>query len=336
MIYSLALSGESRIKHVSSGRGRIGGVPAERVKVEVDGRTLTLTNLDRVIYSSGVTKAEVVDYYLGVADVLLPHLTDRPLTLVRYPEGVAAGGFFVKNAPAGTPGWVRTSRQTTSDGTIEHVVVDSRATLVWLANLSALELHIPLWKVEPLPRAGPDDRSGDQQERADCDRLVIDLDPGRGTSIAECATLAMALRQALADDGLTAVPKTTGGAGMHLMVPIAPAPVDEVVGYVRGLAEALAAAAPDLATSKIGEVNRSGRVLLDWRQNVYRATTVAPYSLRAGPDPTVSTPVSWDEVAAASAGMELQFGPDAVRKRIAAHGDLAADVLTTDRPALPG
>jgi bifunctional non-homologous end joining protein LigD len=332
MIYSLALSGELRTQHVPQRRppaaGRMGGVPAERVKVEVDGRPVSLTNLDRMIYSNGVTKAEVVDYYLAVADVLLPHLADRPLTLVRYPEGVDAGGFFVKNAPAGTPGWVRTSRQTTSDGTIEHVVVDSRATLVWLANLSALELHIPLWKVRPEDGRG-------EQERAECDRLVVDLDPGRGAGIAECATLAMALREALADDGLAAVPKTTGGSGLHLMVPIRPAPVDPVVAYVRRLAEALAAAAPEMATSKIGEAHRSGRVLLDWRQNVYRATTVAPYSLRAGPEPTVSTPVTWDEIAAASAGMELQFGPDAVRKRIAAHGDLASDVLATDRPPLP-
>jgi bifunctional non-homologous end joining protein LigD len=304
----------------------MGFVPAERVKVEVDGRLVTLTNLDRVIYSNGVTKAEVVDYYLAVSDALLPHLADRPLTLVRYPEGVAAGGFFVKNAPAGTPSWVRRSWQTTSDGTIEHIVVDSRATLVWLANLSALELHIPLWTVRD---------GGNGRKRADCDRFVIDLDPGRGVGIPECATLAMALRQALADDGLAPVPKTTGGTGLHLMVPIAPAPVDDVVDYVRRLAEALAAAAPELATSKIGEAQRTGRVLLDWRQNVYRATTVAPYSLRAGDEPTVSTPVTWDEVAAAADGTPLRFGPDEVRKRIAAHGDLAANVLVNDRPELP-
>jgi len=300
-------------------------VVAERVRVDVDGRTVTLTHLDRVLYASGFTKAEVVDYYTAVADVLLPHLADRPLTLVRYPEGVAGGGFFAKNAPSGTPGWVRRSRQATSDDDIEHVVVESKAALVWLANLSAIELHIPLWKA----------RGDHNTERVDYDRLVIDLDPGHGAGIPECATLAMAIRGALAADGLSAVAKTTGKAGMHLLAPIAPAPVGRVVDYVRRLATALATAAPELATSKLGEKERKGRVLLDWRQNVYRATTVAPYSLRAGDEPGVSTPVDWDEVAAATAGMPLRFSPDDVRERIAQHGDLAAGVFTESPPPLP-
>ncbi len=305
---------------------------AERVRVTVDGRQVMLTHLDRVLYPSGCTKAEVVDYYMAVADVLLPHLADRALTIVRYPEGVAAGGFYAKNAPSGTPSWVRRSRQTTSEDDIEHVVVDSTATLVWLANLSALELHIPLWKVSPAEDAQAHETG---TGRADYDRLVIDLDPGRGAGIAECATLALAIRGALAGDGLTAVPKTTGRAGMHLLVPIAPTPHDDVVEYVKRLAEALASAVPELATSKIGESHRSGRVLLDWRQNVYRATTVAPYSLRAGDEPGVSTPVTWDEVAAASAGMPLWFSMDQVRERIARHGDLAAEVLTQHASSLP-
>ncbi len=298
-------------------------MPANRVRVEVDGQEVSLTHLDRVLFPSGFTKAEVIDYYSAVADVLLPHLADRPLTLVRYPEGVAAGGFFAKNAPGGTPDWVRRGHQSTSEGDLDHVLADSRATLVWLANISAVELHIPLWKV-PEPDG-----------RAPYDRLVIDLDPGRGAGIPECATLALALRDVLADDGLTAVAKTTGKAGMHLMASIAPSPVDDVVDYVRGLAEALATAAPELATSKLGEAQRTGRVLLDWRQNAYRFTTVAPYSLRAGDEPGVSTPVTWDEVAAAAAGMELRFGPDDVRARIAEHGDLAAPALDPDPPALP-
>jgi bifunctional non-homologous end joining protein LigD len=315
-----------------------------RVRVEVDGRHVTLTHLDRVLYPSGCTKAEVVQYYTEVAGVLLPHLAGRALTLVRYPEGVTSGGFFAKNAPGGTPSWVRRSRQTTSEDDIEHVVADSTATLVWLANISAIELHIPLWRVRD-PDAGHTDpghtgtgHTGTGRAdtgRADYDRLVIDLDPGRGAGIAECATLALAIRGALAQDGLSAVPKTTGGAGLHLLAPIAPSQPDAVVGYVKRLAEALASAAPELATSKIGEAQRAGRVLLDWRQNVYRATTVAPYSLRAGDSPTVSTPVSWDEVAAASAGMPLSFGMDDVVDRIAEHGDLAAAALTPHPPPLP-
>lgn len=297
---------------------------ADRVRVEVDGQVVSLSHIDRVLFPSGFTKAEVIDYYSAVADVLLPHLADRPLTLIRYPEGVAAGGFYVKNAPGGTPDWVRRGTQSTSDGDLDQVLADSRAALVWLANLSAIELHIPLWKV-PEPADG----------RAAYDRLVIDLDPGSGAGIPECATLAMALRGVLADDGIAAVPKTTGKSGMHLMASIAPSPVDDVVDYVRGLAEALATAAPELATAKLGEAQRSGRVLLDWRQNAYRFTTVAPYSLRGGDQPGVSTPVTWDEVAAAAAGMELRFGPDQVRDRIAEHGDLAADALAADAPALP-
>jgi bifunctional non-homologous end joining protein LigD len=289
----------------------------------VDGRSVSLTHLDRVLFDSGFTKAEVVDYYTSVADVLLPHLADRMLTMIRFPEGVSAGGFFAKNAPAGTPSWVRRAVLPTSDGDIDFVIVESRATLAWLANLSALELHIPLWTVD---EAGAP---------LGCDRLVIDLDPGSGAGIAECATLALALREALSSAGLTAVPKTTGGAGLHLLIPIAPTPVDEAVGFVRRLAQGLAAAAPDLATAKIGEKERAGRVLLDWRQNVFRATTVAPYSLRAGHSPGVSTPVTWDEVAAASAGMELSFGPDDVRERIRRRGDLAAPLLAAERPPLP-
>lgn len=304
-------------------------MPAERVRVEVDGRQLTLTHLDRVLYPSGFTKAEIVDYYSAVAPVLLPHLKGRPLTMVRYPEGVKAGGFFAKNAPSGTPRWVRRSRQATSEDNLDQVLADSPATLVWLANISALELHIPLWAARP---AGSDPV---QRERSDCDRLVIDLDPGQGAGIPECATLALALRGALGADGLTAVAKTTGRAGMHLMVPIAPTPVDRVVDYVHRLAAALASAAPELATAKLGERERVGKVLLDWRQNVYRATTVAPYSLRGGEQPTVSTPVTWEEVAKASAGAALSFGPDQVRERIAEHGDLAAAVLSAAAPELP-
>jgi bifunctional non-homologous end joining protein LigD len=305
----------------------------ERVKVQVEGRTVTLTHLDRVLYPSGFTKAEVVDYYSGIADVLLPHLHDRPLTLVRYPEGVKAGGFFAKNAPSGTPGWVRRSRQATSDDNLDQILADSCATLVWLANLSALELHIPLWKA----RTNKTQTSGStvQRERSECDRMVIDLDPGQGAGIPECATLALALRSALSSDGLSAVPKTTGGSGLHLMVPIQPAPVDAVVDYVHDLAKALASAAPDLASAKLGEKERVGKVLLDWRQNVYRATTIAPYSLRGRDEPTVATPLTWDEVATAAGGVRLGFGPDEVRARIAEHGDLAAGVLTDDPPPLP-
>jgi len=329
-------------------------VPAERVRIDVDGRDVWLTQLDRVLFDSGYTKAEVMDYYVTAADVLLPHLAGRPLTMIQFPDGVAAGGFLARNAPDGTPGWVRRATLATSatsegdidrdidggsdHGDVEHgdteygdteygdaecIVVESRATLAWLAGLSAIELHIPPWTVRP--DGGP----------AGHDRLVIDLDPGSGAGIPECAMLAMALREALAAVGLDAVAKTSGAAGMHLLVPIAPTPAQEAVEFVRGVAETLAATAPELATARLGERERSGRVLLDWRQNVFGATTVAPYSLRAGHSPGVSTPITWDEVAAAAAGMELIFDPDTVRERIHTRGDLASSLLTNERPPLP-
>lgn len=227
-------------------------MPAERVRVDIEGRSVSLTHLDRVLYASGFTKAEVIDYYTAVAGVVLPHLAGRALTMIRYPNGVSAGGFYAKNAPGGTPSWVRRVRMPVSEGELDHVVVDSLATLVWLANLSAIELHIPLWLL-PTEDREPDDPG----EQPLCDRLVLDLDPGSGAGIPECATLALALRAALADDGLDAVPKTSGATGMHLMVPIRPSPTDAVVGYVRQLAEALAAAAPELATAKLGERERA-------------------------------------------------------------------------------
>ena len=313
-------------------------VPAERVRMDVDGRGIWLTDLDRVLFESGYTKAEVVDYYLGVAGVLLPHLAGRPLTVVRFPDGVAAGGFFAENAPAGTPSWVRRASLATSDGDvehgdvehgdlkhgdIEHVVVESRAALAWLANTSAVELHTPPWTVQP--NGSP----------AGYDRLVIDLDPGSGAGIPECAMLAMTLREALAEVGLDAVAKTSVAAGMHLLEPVTPTPAQDAVGFVRGLAEALADATPELATTRTGERERSGRVLLDWRQNMSGATTVAPYSLRAGHSPGVSTPITWDEVAAAAAGMELAFDPNTMRERILTRGDLASALLVDERPTLP-
>jgi bifunctional non-homologous end joining protein LigD len=318
-------------------------VPAERI-MDVDGRAIWLTHPDRKLFDSGYTKAEVVDYYMGVAGVLLPHLAGRPLTMIRFPDGVAAGGFFAKNAPAGTPGWVRRATLATSDGDVEQLVVESRAALAWLASMSAIELHIPLWTVQP--GGGPAGSAGGEPfagsaggepfaGSAGHDRLMIDLDPGSGAGIPECAMVALALREALAAVGLDAVAKTSGAAGMHLLVPVAPTPAQEAVGFVRGLAEALAATAPDLATTRIGERERSGRVLLDWRQNVFLATAVAPYSLRAGHSPGVSTPITWDEVAAAAAGMELAFDPNTVRERILAHGDLASALLVDERPPLP-
>jgi bifunctional non-homologous end joining protein LigD len=304
------------------------GAPAGRLRVEVAGLPVVLTHLERVLYPSGTTKAEVISYYAEVTEVMLPHLAGRPLTLVRYPDGVAAGGFFAKNVPGGAPSWVRVVTVRTGGDVLRQIVAQEPAALVWLANLAALEVHVPGWQVGP----------GGQETGAD--RLVIDLDPGAGTGLPECAALALALRPSLADDGLTAWPKTTGRNGLHLLVPVAPCPVDQVVGYAKALAGALAAAVPDRAVATIGAARRRGRVLLDWRQNVHRATTIAPYSLRGGDSPTVSAPLTWDEVAAIAAGEPLAeriATPEGVRARVAEHGDLLAGLLPGDgpRPELP-
>jgi bifunctional non-homologous end joining protein LigD len=264
----------------------------ERIRVEVEGRELTLSNLDKVLYpAAGFTKGEVIDYYSRVAPVLLPHLRDRPVTRIRYPNGVGGHFFFEKNAPARTPRWVRLARLPAPESTkgremIDYVVADDLPTLVWLANLAALELHIPQWRIGRHP-----------------DLMVVDLDPGAPASLFECFRVALLMRDRLADDGVASYPKTSGKKGMQLCCPIAARqPADEVSAYAKRIAEELERAEPRLVTSKMTRRLRPGKVLIDWSQNNAAKTTVAPYSLRGQPHPTVSTPLTWDEVADTVAG----------------------------------
>jgi bifunctional non-homologous end joining protein LigD len=295
----------------------------ERVRVAVAGRQLELSNLDKTLFpATGFTKAEVIDYYTRVGPVLLPHLRDRALTRIRFPDGVDGGSFFEKNAPAGTPEWVR--RETlpvpgSASGreTLDFVVVDDLPTLVWLANLAALELHVPQWRIS----AGMPDL------------LVVDLDPGPPAGIVECAEVAMLLRERLAADGLTAWPKTSGKKGMQLYCPIAATrPADQVTAYTRHIAGELSRQRPKQVTAGMAKKLRSGKVFIDWSQNSAAKTTVAPYSLRAEPTPSVSTPLTWSEVAAGDVG---RFTPAEVLARIDARGDLLTDLLSADRPELP-
>jgi bifunctional non-homologous end joining protein LigD len=296
----------------------------ERIAVKVDGQQLELSNLDKVLYPrAGFTKGEVIDYYTRIAPVLLPHLEDRALTRIRYPNGVDAQGFFEKNKPGGTPDWVRVERLPAPGSTkdremIDYVVVDGLPTLVWLANLAALELHTPQWKVGS---AGPD-------------MLVVDLDPGPPAGIRECYRVALRLRERLAADGLDAYPKTSGKKGMQLACPISgKQPADEVSGYAKRIAEELEKAEPKLILSKMAKNLRRGKVFIDWSQNNAAKTTVTPYSLRAQPTPTVSTPLTWDEVEAGDV-MPVDLTAPVVLDRVAGHGDLLAGLL--DRgPRLP-
>jgi bifunctional non-homologous end joining protein LigD len=296
----------------------------QRFAVQIDGRDLELSNLDKVMYpAAGFTKGEVIDYYTRVAPVLLPHLKDRALTRIRYPNGVDGAHFFEKNAPGGTPPWVRLVNlpvpgSTKARETIDFVVVDELATLVWVANLASLELHTPQWRIG-----------------ADPDLLVVDLDPGAPAGLKECCGVAMLMRDRLAEDGLTAHPKTSGKKGMQLCVPIAGTQdADTVSGYAKRVAEELSARVPASITAKMAKAVRPGKVFIDWSQNNAAKTTVAPYSLRALDAPTASTPLTWDEVAAMALGEEpaRQFGAAEVLERVGASGDLLAELLEPGPP----
>jgi bifunctional non-homologous end joining protein LigD len=294
----------------------------DRLLVKVGDRELELSNLDKVLYpAAGFTKGEVIDYYTRVAPVLLPHLEDRPLTRIRYPNGVAGNGFFEKNAPGGIPRWVRIENlpvpgSTKDRETIDYVVCDDLPTLVYLANLAALELHVPQWKVGS---AGPD-------------RLVVDLDPGAPAGLAECAKVAVLLRDRLAADDLVAYPKTSGKKGMQLMCALAgEQPAEEVSAYAKVVADELAGRYPRLITSKMAKNLRPGKVFIDWSQNSAAKTTVAPYSLRAEAMPTASAPLTWDEVAD---GKVRPVQATQLLARIDRYGDLLGD-LCTGGPRVP-
>ena len=300
---------------------------SETVAVEVEGRTLRLSNLDKVLYPEvGLTKGEIISYYTAIAPVLLPHLAGRPLTVKRYPGGVDGPFFYEKNASRGKPDWVRTVRlpvpgSTMNRDEIDYIVVEELATLVWLANLAALELHTPQWTVGP--RGGV--RGADQ--------LVLDLDPGAPAAIAECAQVALLLRDALAGAGLTAVAKTSGSKGMQLYAAVRETSSDTVNAYAHELAKGLEEEHPALVVSRMTKSLRTGKVLVDWSQNNAAKTTVSVYSLRARPTATVSTPVTWDEVEAAAGGAPMSFTQADVLGRIS-DGDLFEPLLAAKRPAL--
>ncbi|MEU6643172.1 non-homologous end-joining DNA ligase [Saccharomonospora sp. NPDC046836] len=296
--------------------------------VEVDGHRLRLSNLDKVLYpEAGFTKSEVLDYYARIAPILLPHLKDRPLTLKRYPNGVAGKSFFEKNVSRHAPDWVRTvciETPGSSRGSdkADYALVQNLATLVWVANLAGLELHIPQWTVGP------------RGARRDPDLLVFDLDPGPPATIVECCEVALLLRDELAEDGIEAYPKTSGSKGMQLYSPVRVSTAERTREYAKDLAERLARAMPELVVSRMAKDLRPHKVFIDWSQNNTQKTTVAPYSLRAQPVPTVSTPLLWDEVAECQTADDLVFTADTVLDRVAEHGDLFEPLLAEDRMQL--
>jgi bifunctional non-homologous end joining protein LigD len=297
------------------------------VHVEVDGRTVKLSNLDKVLYPrTGTTKGEVLNYYARIAPVLLPHLKDRAVTRIRWPHGVAEGSFFEKNTPAGTPSWVRTARVPTTgsrgtsrsarSGGGDHIVfpiVDDLATLTWLVNLASLELHVHQWTVN---------RNGQPRNP---DRLVIDLDPGEPAGLPECCEVALLVREKLAGRDLETRPVTSGSKGLHLYAAL-PGRLnpDETTALAKEVAEELQKEHGTRVTATMTKARRSGKVFLDWSQNAGSKTTISPYSLRGRDAPFVATPVTWAEVEAGAGdplGLE-QFRFEEVLERVAERGDL--------------
>jgi bifunctional non-homologous end joining protein LigD len=293
-----------------------------KVAVEVEGRRLVLSNLDKVLYpDAGFTKGQVIDYYTRIAPVLLPHLKGRPLTRKRYPNGVDGAFFFEKNAPRGLPDWVRTARLPSPGSTkdrdeIDFVVTDELATLVYVANLASLELHTPMWRVGPKGAAKAPDM------------LVIDLDPGPPATIVECCRVAELVRQESPRDWYA---KTSGSKGLQLYAKASGASGSgssaSTSDEIRALAEQLERKHPELIVSRMTKTLRPGKVLIDWSQNNPAKTTVTVYSLRARSHPTVSTPVSWDEVSHCGRPGDLTFEAPQVLERVAADSDLFLPLL---------
>ncbi len=285
------------------------------VSVRVGERTLRLTHLDKVLYpETGTTKADVISYVTAIAPVLLPQLRDRPITRKRWPDGVAGEVFFEKNVPRGRPDWLRTATFHHADRgrgrearDVTYVLADDEATLVWLAQLAALELHTPQWRVDP------------DGERLAPDRLVVDLDPGPPAGLDECATVALAARDLLLGAGSHPVAVLSGSKGIHLYAELDPGPPEHASQVAQLLATALAEQLPDLVVGTMARAERRGRVYVDWSQNNPAKTTITPYSLRGRTRPTVATPVSWEEL---GSGTLRQFEYPEVLERVARLGDL--------------
>ncbi|MGA3213265.1 MAG: non-homologous end-joining DNA ligase [Terriglobales bacterium] len=287
--------------------------------IEIQGKTLKLTNLGKVLYPHGrFTKAQVIDYYVRVAPVLLPHLSGRPLTMKRYPGGADQGFFYEKNCPAHRPEWVQTAR-VWSEGNqrwMDYCMIQDLPTLVWAANLASLELHTSLSLARDMKQPST---------------IVFDLDPGAPANIVECCQVGLWLRDSVARFKLEAFPKTSGSKGLQVYIPLnSPAAYEKSKSFAHELARLLEGIHPELVVSDMKKSARKGKVLIDWSQNDQHKTTVSVYSLRAKEVPTVSTPVSWEEVAECWQKKNtemLVFTADQVLARVEKFGDLFEPVL---------
>ncbi len=261
-------------------------MPGDETVVRIGGRRLRLTNLDKVLYpETGTTKGEVIDYYSRIAPLLIPHVTGRPVTRLRWPEGVDQPSFFAKDLERGAPEWVHRMPIPHSTGAKDYPLIGDIPTLVYLAQVASLELHVPQWRF---------DADGGQ---GNADRLVLDLDPGPGVGLAECAEVARWARDILHGMGLEPFPVTSGSKGIHLYAALPGTQTsDQVTAVAKELARAIEADHPELVVSQMAKVMRPGRVFIDWSQNNGAKTTIAPYSLRGRPRPTVAAPRSWEEL----------------------------------------
>jgi bifunctional non-homologous end joining protein LigD len=292
---------------------------AKTAQTNVQGRELSLSNLDKPMYPSArFTKRDLIDYYAAVAPALLPHLHGRALTVVRWPDGVDGKSFFQKHAPAHRPEWVATAAIPAGAKTIDYTLCNDLATLVWLANLAAIELHTPLARAHAIQRPT---------------MLVFDLDPGAGASIVECCHVAVQLHGMFDNLGLRSFAKTSGSKGLQVYLPLNRDDVAfaQTKPFAKAVAELLEEAEPDVVVSRMTKAKRTGKVLVDWSQNDPNKTTVCVYSLRARQQPTVSTPVSWEDVRATLGSgdpEQLHFEAGDVLERVAERGDLFAPVLS--------
>jgi bifunctional non-homologous end joining protein LigD len=293
------------------------------VEVEVEGRSLRLSNLDKVLYPAvGFTKAQVIDYYTRISPAVVPHLRGRPLTLKRYPNGVEAEHFYEKECPSHRPDWVRTEALWSRHNRrhINYCIVDDLPTLVWTSNLADLELHTSLSLAEEIERPT---------------MLVFDLDPGAPATIVECCQVAVWLREVCDGLGLECFAKTSGSKGMQVYVPLnVPTSYAQTKPFANAVARLLESRHPELVVSSMKKEIRGGKVLVDWSQNDEHKTTVCVYSLRARERPTVSTPITWEEVETALAERDrglLEFDSDEAVRRFEADGDLFTPLLELEQ-----
>jgi len=294
------------------------------VETLVEGRRLSLSNLEKVLYPGGFTKAQVIDYMARIAPIAVPHYRGRALTFRRYPDGTETPGFFEKRCPGHRPDWVHVALGPGDrKGGIEYCCIDSTAAMVWAANMAAIEIHAPMALAVDLatPRM-----------------LVFDFDPGAPATIVECCEIALAAREVLDAVGLQAWCKTSGSKGLQMYVPLnSPGATHSgCADFALAMGQVIERQMRGRVTTVMAKSERRGKIFVDWSQNAHHKTTIAPYSLRARHDPTVSTPVSWDEVQAAVEGsVQLRFLADDVLKRVVDHGDLFEPVLTVVQH-LPG